>query len=154
MVPSPALGPIISTPEDLRSNRDGWGTWLTVLGLAAGLTCLFWYPMWSGGTLIGGDTISYYYPQKLFLAESLRRGELPLWNPLVGAGYPVVAESQTGVLYPPTLLLYRFFSINAAYSANQILHYVVAFVGVWAMARRYQISQGGALLARCSSATW
>lgn len=125
-------------------SRDSWFTWLLVLIGAIGLTVVFWGDLWKGGTLIGGDTFSYYYPQKLFLADSLQRGEIPLWNPLVGAGYPVIAESQTGVLYPPTLLLHGLFSTHTAYDANQILHYVMAFLGMWLVARRYQISRLGA----------
>ena len=126
--------------------RDGWGAWLTALCVAVGLTILFWGPLWQGGTLIGGDTFSYYFPQKTFLADSLKSGEIPFWNPLVGAGYPIVGESQTGVLYPPTLLLYRFLEIQTAYSVNQIVHYIAAFAGMWAVGRRYRISHRGSLL--------
>jgi hypothetical protein len=129
------------------SHQDGWLAWLSVVSIAVGLTVLFWAPLWQGGTLIGGDTFSYYFPQKTFLADSLKRGEFPLWNPLVGAGYPLVAESQTGVLYPPTLLLCRFLEVGVAYSANQILHYIIAFVGMWAVGRRYGLSGGSAVLA-------
>ncbi len=127
--------------------RDGWLAWLAVMGIAIVLTVLFWGTLWQGGTLIGGDTFSYYFPQKVFLSEALQRGEFPLWNPLVGAGYPVVAESQTGVLYPPTYLLYRFLEVHVAYSANQILHYIMAFIGMWAVGRRYGLSWGAAVLA-------
>lgn len=126
---------------------DGWAAWLVATAVAVALTMLFWEPLWQGGTLIGGDTFSYYFPQKTFLSDSLKRGEFPLWNPLVGAGYPIVAESQTGVLYPPTLLFYRFLDVQEAYSANQVFHYIVAFLGLWAVGRRYQLSQAGALLA-------
>lgn len=114
---------------------------------AIGLTWVFWAPLWRGDALIGGDAFSYYYPQKVLLSESLKHGEFPLWNRLVGAGYPVVAESQTGVLYPPTLLLYWLLDVQVAYDANQILHYVLAFVGMWALARRYRLSGWGAALA-------
>ncbi len=136
-----------STPPATPTPKDGWLAWLAVIGVAVALTVLFWGPLWQGGTLIGGDTFSYYYPQKTFLADALKRGEFPLWNPLVGAGYPLVAESQTGVLYPPTLLLYRFLEVSVAYTANQLLHYVIAFIGMWAVGRRYGLSWGSAVLA-------
>jgi len=133
--------------NDSPPTRDSWVTWLVVLATAVGLTLVFWGPLWQGAALLGGDAFPYYYPQKVYLSESLRRGELPLWNPLVGAGYPMIAESQTGVLYPPTLLLYRVFEVQTAYAANQLLHYVLAFVGLWAVARRYGVSRLGAALA-------
>ncbi len=129
------------------THQDRWLAWLAVIGIAVALTVLFWGPLWQGGTLIGGDTYSYYFPQKAFLSDSLKRGEFPLWNPLVGAGYPIVAESQTGVLYPPTLLFYRFLEVSVAYSANQLLHYIFAFFGMWAVGRRYGLSWGSAVLA-------
>ncbi len=133
----------VTTP----SNPDGWAVWLAVLGVATAFTVLFWGPLWEGETLIGGDTFSYYFPQKTCLADSLKRGEIPLWNSLVGAGYPAVAESQTGVLYPPTLLFYRCLDVHLAYSANQLFHYIMAFVGMWGVGRRYRLSHCGALLA-------
>jgi len=136
-----------SVTEAAPAGRDGWVVWLGVTAVALVLTMLFWGPLWEGGTLIGGDTFSYYFPQKTFLSDSLKRGEFPLWNPLVGAGYPIVAESQTGVLYPPTLLFYRFLDVQGAYSANQLFHYVAAFLGMWAVGRRYRLSHAGAMLA-------
>lgn len=122
--------------------------WLAALLVSVGLVLLFWWKIcpWNGGTLIGGDLFSYYFPQKAFLSDSLRNGEIPLWNHRVGAGYPVIAESQTGVLYPPTLLVFMCLDLNAAYHANQLLHFVVAFVGFWAFARWMGIRWWGAIL--------
>lgn len=128
------------------SGCDSWYVWLGVVAVSLLLTAFFWEPLWKGATLIGGDTFSYYFPQKTFLSDSLKRGEFPLWNPLVGAGYPIAAESQTGVLYPPMLMAYRFLDVHIAYSAIQLFHYAVAFAGMWAVARRYGISRLGAML--------
>ncbi len=135
--------PVRTTASDI---RDSWLVWLGVIGVSLWMTVLFWEPLWKGATLIGGDTFSYYFPQKTFLADSLKRGEFPLWNPLVGAGYPIAAESQTGVLYPPMLVAYRFLDVHLAYSAIQLFHYTLAFAGMWAVARQYGISRLGALL--------
>jgi len=115
--------------------------------LAVALSYVFWRPLWHGGGLVGGDTYSYFFPQKTFLADQLQSGNLPLWNPLVGHGYPVVAESQTGVLYPPNLVLFRFLDVNTAYNASQILHYVLAFLTTWFCARRMGLRAFGAMLA-------
>ena len=108
--------------------RDNWLVWLGVMGVSLFMTVVFWEPLWRGATLIGGDTFSYYFPQKTFLADALKRGEFPLWNPLVGAGYPIVAESQTGVLYPPMVIAYRFLDVHLAYSAIQLMHYAIAML--------------------------
>lgn len=108
---------------------------LTVVLLAVGLTVLFWLPLWQGGGFIGGDVYSYYLPQKTFYAEQLQQGELPLWNNRSGHGYPLIAESQTGVFYPPNLALYSLLNVNTAYNVNHLLHYLLAFFFCWMYAR-------------------
>lgn len=118
-----------------------------VIVAAVALTVVFWRTLWEGGGLIGGDTYSYYFPQKTFFADWLKRGELPLWNPLVSLGYPALAESQTGVLYPPNLVLYRLLDVNAAYNASHLLHYVAAYVFTWLLARRIGLRVIGSHLA-------
>ena len=97
---------------------------------------VFWFPLWTGGGLVGSDIYAYFLPQKAFYAQRLGDGELPLWNNLIGFGYPQVAESQTGVFYPPNLALYPLLDLNSAFSASIILHYVLAFVFAAMYARR------------------
>ncbi|MFN0198508.1 MAG: YfhO family protein [Planctomycetaceae bacterium] len=124
--------------------------WIPVAGVilsAIALTVVFWSGLWSGGTLIGGDLYSYYIPQKTFLSERLQAGELPMWNSLIGHGFPLIAESQTGICYPIELVLYRFFSINTAYNTIQIMHYVLAFSLTCAYCRRIQIGWWGSFFA-------
>ncbi|REK21401.1 MAG: hypothetical protein DWQ45_00600 [Planctomycetota bacterium] len=119
---------------------------LSIALVAVGLTYLFWRPLWHGGGLVGGDIYTYYFPQKTFYAEELRAGRISLWNPLVGHGYPVVAESQTGVFYPPNLLLYRVLDVNTAYNASQLGHYVLAVLFTWLLGRRMGLSGLSSLL--------
>ena len=121
------------------------GSIITVVSL--GLSMLFWWTLWAGGGFVGGDVYSYYLPQKQFYADRLAAGEIPLWNNLTGFGYPLVGESQTGVFYPPNLILYSSFSVNTAYNIGHILHYVLAFVMTWLMARRYAVSRIGSAFA-------
>jgi hypothetical protein len=111
------------------------------------LTVVFWHPLWTGGGLVGSDIYAYYLPQKAYFAERLRAGELPLWNNLIGNGYPQVAESQTGVFYPLHWALYPLLELNTAYSSSVIVHYVLAFLFAAAYARRIGLSRVGAGLA-------
>ncbi len=120
---------------------------LLALIAAIGLTLMFWMPLWSGGGLIAGDVYSYYFPQKLVYAQSLSEGVLPLWHPLTGHGYPMLAESQTGVLYPFHLLFYSSLDLNTAYNANHLLHYVLAFLFCFMFARKVGLKTFGALFA-------
>jgi hypothetical protein len=120
---------------------------LTAAILGTLLTFLFWSQLWQGGGFIGGDTYTYFLPQKAFFADRLRAGEFPLWNTLAGQGYPLVAESQTAPLYPLNPLLYRWLDLNTAYVANHLLHYVLAFVAMWLLAVRLGLNLTGAGLA-------
>jgi hypothetical protein len=120
---------------------------LTAAVLGTLLTFLFWSPLWQGGGFIGGDTYTYFLPQKAFFADRLRAGEFPLWNSLVGHGYPLVGESQTAPLYPLNPLIYRWFDLNTAYVASHLLHYLLAFVTTWLLAQRLGLSLSGAALA-------
>ncbi len=116
--------------------RREWLGCLATCGLALGLTLVFWLPIWGGAGFVGGDVYSYFVPQKVIYSESLHAGELPLWNARAGFGYPLLAESQTGILYPPNLVLYRMLDPHTAFHVSFLLHYFAAFVFASAAARR------------------
>lgn len=126
----------------MQSLRQALWRMLILVLPACGLTMLFWGPLWRGGGFIGGDVYSYYLPQKQFLSEQLAGGHLPLWNNRGGHGYPLVGESQTGVFYPPHLLLYGTLPLNTAYNASHLLHYILAFVFAFLLARKLGLSAG------------
>ena len=117
-----------------------WLGGLVTLGLAVGLTLVFWLPIWCGAGFVGGDIYSYFVPQKVIYSESLRAGELPLWNDRAGFGYPLLAESQAGIFYPPNLVLYWLFDAHSAFHVSFLLHYIAAFVFATAAARRLGLS--------------
>lgn len=104
-----------------------------------------WPELWRGGMFVGGDVLYYYIPQKSFLCESLRRGEFPLWNSLTGLGYPAVAESQTGILYPPTLLCCCWLSPTDAYLMLQLGHYLLCWMSTVMLGRRLGLSKSASL---------
>ncbi|MBI1348886.1 hypothetical protein GC163_21655 [bacterium] len=115
--------------------------------LAVALTMLFFGRLWLGGGLVGGDVYSYSLPQKTFLADRLQAGEIPLWNPLVGQGYPVLGESQTGAVYPLHWLAYGWLETATAWSFVLIVHYIAAFLGMAWCARQIGLTLSGSLLA-------
>lgn len=76
-----------------------------------------------------GDVVNYIYPVKLFMAEAIRRGELPLWNPYTFTGYPFIYNTQAGFFYPFSLFYY-WFDGPTAVDATVIGQLVV---GAWFM---------------------
>ena len=120
---------------------------LVAIAVAIGLTFVFWLPLYEGGGFVGGDVYSYYMPQKDLLSQHLKAGEFPMWHHRTGWGYPLIAESQTGLLYPVTWVSYRLLDVNTAYNANHIFHYVLAFLFLWLYARRLGLKTTPAMLA-------
>ena len=119
---------------------------LIPVAVAVALTILFWWPLFGGAGFVGGDVYPYFFPQKAFYADRLKAGEFPLWNHLVGFGYPVLGESQTGAAYPFHFLFYQLFELNTAYNVEHLLHYWICFVATLLFARRIGLSGAGAYL--------
>lgn len=94
--------------------------------VCAALACLFWWPLCTGNSPIGGDTYTYYLPLKTYYAQGLCQGQLRLWHDRIGYGAPVLGESQTGVFYPLNPVLYRLLSVPVAYNVSLILHFTLA----------------------------
>lgn len=114
--------------------------WVLALAVAMLASWLGWASFYEGSTLIGGDLYTYFLPQKAFFQHELAAGRLPFWNNWTGHGYPSLAESQTGVLYPPRLLAIRFFEPDLAYVVEQLAHYIAAFFCMWLYLRQLGLS--------------
>ncbi len=65
---------------------------------------LLFTPVWMPAD--GGDLLSFLFPLYHFAAQSLKGGEVPLWNPYLYGGAPFAADIQTGLFYPLNLLLF------------------------------------------------
>jgi hypothetical protein len=81
------------------------------------------------------DTQRFFFPFKLLIAERLRRGELPLWDPWTESGVSVLGQLTPG-LWHPTTLLYLVFPFSLAFKLNHLLALPLAAVGAWLLARR------------------
>jgi hypothetical protein len=55
----------------------------------------------TGRALFWGTPLLQFIPWRSWAWETLRSGNLPLWNPLLGMGAPLVANYQSGLFYPP-----------------------------------------------------
>lgn len=93
----------------------------------------FYWKIVAGHGVVGADIYPYFYPLKSHYAAELAQGRIAFWNPYIGFGIPQLAESQTGVFYPPNLVLYRLLELEAAYRASLVGHYVLLFIaaGLW-----------------------
>jgi len=55
----------------------------------------------AGKAIFWGTPLLQFAPWWSFAWETLFAGRLPLWNPQVGMGAPLLANYQSGLLYPP-----------------------------------------------------
>ena len=89
-----------------------------------------------------GDNRSTHLPHKLLMARELAEGELPVWSRYWGSGYPILAESQTGVLYPPHLILFSLLPPLPAFTLVIFLHLSFGAIGAFFLARGLGASAG------------
>ncbi len=56
------------------------------------------------GYFPSGDFVDQFYVFSVFEARQLLTGHLPLWNPYTYSGHPFLADVQSAIFYPPSLL--------------------------------------------------
>lgn len=91
-----------------------------------------WNPlMWDGAAQFG--------VWRLYTAKIWREGWLPLWNPHQGMGYPLYANSQSAIFYPPNALF--AWLQEKAFGWLAAWHLWWAGMGTWLLLRR-QVGTG------------
>ncbi|HHJ07557.1 MAG TPA: hypothetical protein ENK24_08660, partial [Anaerolineae bacterium] len=81
----------------------------------------------------GGDLLPFLYPNYQFAAQSLQNGVIPLWNPHLYSGAPFAADAQSGLFYPPNLLIFLL-SPNLSFETLEYLavfHFWLAGFGMF-----------------------
>ena len=106
---------------------------LGVVGLV--LLALFSRPVVSGVIAHQRDTGAFYYPLTAWFAQELQAGRFPFWCPLIFGGYPLVADGEIGMLYPPKILALLALRSDVAFILLRTAHYFVAGLGTYALAR-------------------
>jgi hypothetical protein len=76
------------------------------------------------------------YPLAFYHRESFWRGEIPLWNPYNDCGLPFLAQWNTLVLYPLSLL-YLLFPLPWSLGVFCLGHLFIAGMGMYFLAHRW-----------------
>ncbi|MDX2029732.1 MAG: YfhO family protein [Blastocatellia bacterium] len=132
----------MSTTSD---NRSGWGS---RVGAGVGLLSipiLYFYPAVRGAVMLApGDGWTQIIGIRVLIGQMLREGQLPLWNPYIFSGMPLLASIQPGALYPPTWL-FAVLSPQPAMNWMVITTFHLALFGTYLYARRIGADRVGAL---------
>jgi hypothetical protein len=85
-------------------------------------------------SLYWGTPLLQFYPWRDLALRAARAGTLPLWNPYLGHGAPLLANYQTAVFYPPNWLA-LVVPLDLASGWLAALHLAGAGLGMVALAR-------------------
>ncbi len=108
--------------------------WLLLVLLTVGV--FYWKIVFTRqfSVLLDYEGANQAYAWYHFSAASLQQGVIPLWDPYTHSGRSFVGEMQTGLFYPPKLLLY-FWPLNRSHLFSpQLFHYFFVLthvLGAW-----------------------
>lgn len=96
-------------------------------------------------TYFARDLTYLFHPWRTFAAQSIQTGQIPLWNEYSYCGMPFMANMQTALWYPFTIIFYLF-PFVIALKIFHVLHYVLAgFLG-FLLARKCKVPTGMSLV--------
>lgn len=74
------------------------------------------------------------------IADRIRQGEVPLWNPLVSCGSPLLTDPYSSFFYPPVWIFFLL-GTGSALRLIWILHLSVAALGVYGLCRQWKLDR-------------
>lgn len=117
-----------------------------LLALGAFTAAAGW-PLVVGGTAIGMDAVTQFYPWYSYLGDSLASGEIPAWNPRLLSGAPFAADPLSGWTYLPAMLFFTLLPLVVAAKVYLVFHLLLAGLSSYALSRSLGMGMPGALLA-------
>lgn len=72
--------------------------------------------------LSGGDITNYLLYLRSFVAQTIKDGIIPMWNPYIFSGVPCAAGMQPAVFYPLNLIVFTLLSPHLAITWSAVIH--------------------------------
>ena len=120
--------------EQKALKRDG----LIVAFLFAVITILYFLPvLFSTQTFASRDIYAFFYPRRFFAAETIRNGSIPLWNPYLASGVPFLANLQSSIFYPLSIIYY-ILPFEMGFKIFIVVHYYLAGFFTYLLMRRWR----------------
>jgi len=121
------------------------GTWpLFFFIVLFGIFC--WPYLFLQKTFFYGDYALQHFPWARLLFDCVRAGRIPIYTDGIGCGFPIFAESQTGCLYVPQVVLYRILPFLTAYTWLVPIHLALAGVGFFLLMKKTGASSAASWL--------
>jgi hypothetical protein len=122
--------------------KDGSFTSLTYILLYVVLAHVcFWKYLVPGNFAFGTDTLAASYPmQQMGMSEIFKNHSVPLWNPYIFSGMPLLASFSFHVFYPGSWI-YFFVSPKFATGYLYIIHFILIGCFLFAFLRHLGLSR-------------
>jgi hypothetical protein len=144
-----ALAPDVIA-ADARSGRRR-GDVVAVAVLAALPALIFGVPALLGHAVLPGDDLTQNLPLRVLAGQQIRSGHLPLFDPYIWSGAPLLAGWNAGAAYPLTWL-FAVLPGTAAWTVNLIVTWMVAGLGMFFFLRALRLASLASLVGAFSFA--
>jgi hypothetical protein len=105
------------------------GDVIAVAVLVALPVLIFGVPALLGHPVYPGDDLTQNFPLRVLAGQQIRSGQLPLYDPYIWSGAPLLAGWNAGAAYPLTFL-FAIVPATAAWTLNLIYTRAVAGLGM------------------------
>jgi len=102
-------------------------------------------PLVSGRVFVYNDLAWFHLPMRFLYRQALAAGDSVLWTPAIFSGLYLHGEGQLGLFHPFHQLIYRAFSLQAAFNLELLASYPAAFAGMVWFLRRLRFALAPAL---------
>lgn len=130
-------------PSPVKFTRADLGPVALIVASTVGL---FWRVIFTSDLFFYRDVSNYTYPTTQFIRELCRSGTLPYWNPYLNYGQAVLGNPNLLFFYPYTLFILAL-PFDFAYTMHFVLHFALAGVGTYFLARAWGQSRQAAFFA-------
>ena len=89
--------------------------------------------------MLPGDDLTQNFPLRVLAGQQIRGGQLPLYDPYIWSGAPLLAGWNAGAAYPLTLL-FAVLPPVAAWTLNMIWTWAIAGLGMFAFLRALRLA--------------
>src|SRR5215471_655811 len=134
-----------------RVSRRGRGDIIAGIVLVALPTVIFGVPALLGHTILPGDDLTQNLPLRVLAGREIRAGHLPLFDPYISSGAPLLAGWNAAAAYPLTWL-FAILPGTAAWTINMIATWAVAGLGTFCFLRALRLASLASFLGALSFA--
>jgi len=112
---------------------------------------IFGLPALLGHAVLPGDDLTQNLPLRMLAGREIRAGHLPLFDPYIWSGAPLLAGWNAAAAYPLTWL-FAVLPASAAWTVNMIVTWAVAGLGMFCFLRALRLASLASLLGAFSFA--